>query len=122
MKLLIDEHFAPSIAQQLRELGHDVVAVPEAGLRGASDPDLFAEAQRQQRAVLTENVADFLALDSDYRASQRPHWGLVLTSNRAFPRGKQATVGALVNALEALLQQSVDLEPTSLVHWLQRPT
>jgi predicted nuclease of predicted toxin-antitoxin system len=55
LKLLIDEHYPPSIAEQLRERGHDAVAVQEeADLRGMLDPDLLTEEQRRNCAVLTE--------------------------------------------------------------------
>ena len=123
MKVLVDEHHAPAVAEQLRERGHDVVAVPEdAGLRGLTDSDLFAEAQRRERAILTENVSDYLALDAEYRNRQVGHWGLILTSNRTFPRGKPQTVGALVRALDELLRSRTASEASSSVIWLQRPT
>lgn len=121
MKLLIDEHYPPSIAEQLRERGHDAVAVQEeADLRGLTDPELFAEAQRRNRALLTENAADFMTLDAEYRSRHLAHWGLVLTSNRTFPRGKAATVGALVKALDDLLREADSEDRSSKVIWLQR--
>lgn len=121
MKLLIDEHYPPSIAEQLRERGHDAVAVQEeADLRGMLDPDLFAEAQRRNRAVLTENAADYIVLDAEYRSRHLAHWGLVFTSNRTFPRGKATTAGALVKALDELLRKADSEGPSSTVIWLQR--
>jgi hypothetical protein len=121
LKLLIDEHYPPSIAEQLRERGHDAVAVQEeADLRGMLDPDLFAEAQRRNRAVLTENAADYIVLDAEYRSRHLAHWGLVFTSNRTFPRGKASTVGALVKALDDLLRTADSGGPSSMVIWLQR--
>ena len=121
MRLLIDEHYPPSIAEQLRERGHDAVAVQEeADLRGTIDQDLFAEAQRRKSAVLTENAADYMILDAEYRARQVAHWGVVLTSNRTFPRGKATTVGALVKALDELLRTAGSEGPSSQVIWLQR--
>ena len=122
MKLLIDEHYPPSIAEQLRERGHDAVsAQEEADLRGMTDPDLFAEAQRRNSTVLTENVADYMMLDAEYRGRHLAHWGLVLTSNRTFPGGKSTTVGALVKSLdELLLREAASEERSSKVIWLQR--
>lgn len=121
MKLLIDEHYPPSIAEQLRERGHDAVSVQEeSDLRGMTDPDLFAEAQLRNSAVLTENVADYLVLDAEYRGRHLAHWGLVLTSNRTFPRGKSTTVGALVKALDELLREADSEDQSSKVIWLQR--
>jgi predicted nuclease of predicted toxin-antitoxin system len=121
LKLLIDEHYPPGIAEQLRERGHHAVSVQEeAELRGMTDPDLFAEAQRRNSAVLTENVADYIKLDAEYRSPHLAHWGLVLTSNRTFPRGKTTTVGALVNALDELMRQADSEDRSSKVIWLQR--
>ncbi len=121
MRLLIDELFPPSIAVQLRARGHDATAVQEeAELRGLPDTELFAEAQRRERAILTENVADFLLLDAEYRARQRAHWGLVFTTNRNFPRGRPGTIGALVRALDILFDDEPTSEPSSRVVWLQR--
>lgn len=121
MKLLIDEHYPPSIAAQLRERGHEAVSVQEeADLRGMTDPDLFAEAQRRNSAVVTENVGDYLMLDAEYRGRHLAHWGLVLTSNRTFPRGKATTIGALVKALDELLREAGSDGPSSQVIWLQR--
>ena len=123
MKLLLDEHYPPSLAKQLRDRGHDVSSVQdEADLRGIADPELFAEAQRRHRAVLTENVSDFLPLDAEYRSRQLAHYGLVLTSNRTFPRGQAATIGALVKALEKLLGERTSEMPSSAVIWLERST
>jgi predicted nuclease of predicted toxin-antitoxin system len=121
LKLLIDEHYPPSIAEQLRKRGHDAVAVQEeADLRGMTDPDLFAEAQRRNSAVLTENVADYMVLDAEYRSRHLAHWGLVLTSNQTFPRAKAATVGALVKALDELMRRADSEGRSSMVIWLQR--
>lgn len=121
MKLLVDEHYPPAVAGQLRKRGHDAVAVQEeADLRGMLDPDLFAEAQRRNCALLTENTVDYIVLDAEYRGRRLPHWGLIFTSNRTFPRGKATTVGALVKALDELLRKADSEGPSSLVIWLQR--
>jgi len=121
LKLLIDEHYPPSIAEHLRERGHDAAAVQEeADLRGVLDPNLFAEAQRRNCALLTENAADYIVLDAEYRSRHLAHWGLVFTSNRTFLRGKASTVGALVKALDELLRKADSGGPSSMVIWLQR--
>lgn len=121
MKLLVDEMFAPALAEQLRRRGHDAEAVTEhSGLISLPDPEQFARAQAAERAVVTENVPDFMALDAHYRLVGTGHFGLILTSNAAFPRGQQATLGALVIALDALLRRPDLAEgPVSHVEWLQ---
>jgi hypothetical protein len=121
VKLLLDEHFAPIVAVRLRDRGYDVIAVPERqGWRGLPDDQLFDAAQRERRAIVTENVGDYLELDRDFRSRGAAHFGVVLTSNATFPRGRPATLGALVVALDALLADRPAETPDSAVIWLQR--
>lgn len=106
MKLLLDEMFPAVIAEQLQNRGHDVVSIhdPEyRSLEGAADAEVHAAAQRDDRAVVTENVADFRRLEADALARGEPAATLIFTTNRQFPRGDPATIGRLVVALEALL-------------------
>ena len=118
MKLLLDEMWSPAIADQLRRRDHDAVAVAERPeLRGQSDPVIFAAAQAEGRAVVTENVVDYRPLAAQELQDGRSHAGLILTSNRRFPRHESRTAGRLVTALDELL--SGDLEATSLEYWLQ---
>lgn len=50
----------PQAARLLRkELGHDALHVGERGLRGTDDREVAAYGRSEQRAVVTENVADF---------------------------------------------------------------
>ena len=63
MRLLLDEHYSPEIARQLRTRGHDVVAVAErADLVGLGDDELLGRMARERRASMTNNVKDFLPL------------------------------------------------------------
>ncbi|MCC7078157.1 MAG: DUF5615 family PIN-like protein [Acidimicrobiia bacterium] len=123
MKVLLDEMFEHAIADTLRERGHDVVSIQRdrPGLRHTTDPAVFAAAQDEQRAVVTENAVDFLAVVSTYARDAVPHWGLVLTTNSRFPRHQpDQAVRLLVAALDAFLVARADsTEPTSETHWLQ---
>jgi hypothetical protein len=57
---LVDEMFSMAVAELLRETyGHDAVHVAEVGLRAADDSHVAARARAEDRAVVTENVADF---------------------------------------------------------------
>jgi predicted nuclease of predicted toxin-antitoxin system len=59
---LVDEMFPSAAAALLREkYGRDAVHVSEVGLGGADDAQVAAAARAQDRAVVTENVADFAA-------------------------------------------------------------
>jgi hypothetical protein len=63
VKLLLDEHYSPAIARQLRTRGHDVMAVAERpDLVGLGDDELLARMAQEQRAIMTDDVKDFLPL------------------------------------------------------------
>lgn len=86
MKLLLDEQISGKVAERLRDRGHDVIATTaEPSLRGLSDPELFELAQRDERAVVTYNRADFEAIVREYAETNRQHHGLVIAHPVRFP-------------------------------------
>lgn len=102
MRLLLDEMHAVTVAVALRSDGLDVVAVTERPeLRGLPDDEVLAAATDQGRAVVTENVQDFVPLATTWAADRRPHAGLVLTHPRRFARATGAYPGVLVTALRS---------------------
>lgn len=119
MRLLLDEHYSPRIAQQLRRRGHEVVSVSErAELIGLSDSVLLRVAGAERRAIVTENVADFVELTRQFAASDEEHYGLIFTSSSRLPRSR-ATVGIFVRELARFLQaRPGDDALLSQVHWL----
>jgi hypothetical protein len=119
LKLLIDEMYPPSIAEQLRDRGGDVQAVTERPeVRAHADADIFALAQQEQRAVVTENVADFSIIASGYDQRGQAHHGLILVAPGSYPRGRRGTIGRMVAELDRLLDEHPDTAPTSPRHWL----
>jgi hypothetical protein len=117
LRLLLDEMYSPAIAAELRAHGHDAVSVHDLGqelVTGASDADVLAAAQRDERSLVTENVRDYRPLEIGILADGSHHAGLVYTSNRQFPRGDPATLGRLVRALDALLRGGQDLRDRSI--------
>lgn len=76
-RLYADEQFLLPGVTHLRSLGHDVLTVQEAGKSGNSDPEVFAFAIADNRAVLTENCRDFVKLHK----SQPNHAGLLICSD-----------------------------------------
>ena len=57
MRLLLDEHYSPLIAEHLRARGHDVTAVvAQPSLAGLADRTLILAARRDGRALLTGSL------------------------------------------------------------------
>ena len=123
MKLLLDEMYAPGVAALLRDWGHDAVAVKERrDLIGLFDEDLLRTATAEGRAVVTEDVYDFAALDRRISAAGQNHSGLVLALARRFPRSARNHARVLADALASFLSEhSVMLDDVdSFVWWLER--
>jgi len=105
VRLLLDELYAKKIAEQLRELGHDVVAVKERPeLEGLKDEQLFEVMATEQRAIVTENWPDFDRLTREAAESGATHYGVLFTSRRQLPRSRD-TIGLYVRVLGDFLQR-----------------
>lgn len=103
MRLLLDEHYSPRIALELRRRGHDVVAAQERPeLRGLDDHALFALMAAEHRAIVTEDAADFLPILHAATVRGTDTFGVLFTSPRQFPRTSRA-IGRLVAALDTFL-------------------
>lgn len=102
MRLLLDEHISPVVAEQLRGRGHDVVAAVDVGLAGVVDPQVLAWATADRRVVVTNNIQDFRPLHSMYLGTGATHHGILLVPTGKYSL-KRESLGALVTALDRLL-------------------
>lgn len=117
MKLLLDEMWPRIVAEQLRALGHDVVLLAERDdLRTRPDSYVFVVARSEGRAFVTEDVKDYRKLAIDTILGGETHPGLILTTNRTFPRSSPRTPRRLIRSLHRLLVSEVDLSDRE--HWL----
>ncbi|GAC1458166.1 MAG: hypothetical protein NVSMB8_06550 [Candidatus Limnocylindrales bacterium] len=108
LKLLLDEMYGARLAVALRGQGWDVVATQERPqLRGAGDREILAAATSEGRAVVTENVGDFVRLFSMCATSGERHAGIILVSRRRFPR-TAARPAEMIGALDTLLRAHQD--------------
>jgi predicted nuclease of predicted toxin-antitoxin system len=108
VRLLLDEMYPAALAEHLRARGHDVVSVHDpdySHLEGVPDVEVFAAAIAAERALLTENVADFRRLETDALGRDAACPRLIFTTNGRFLRGQAATLGRLVRALDAALAE-----------------
>lgn len=108
MRLLLDEHYSRVIAEQLRDRGHDVIAVIErSDLVGLKDVDLCSLIAAERRAITTENWSDFQRELRNATATGMTHYGVVFTSRKQLPRSKQ-TIGLYVRVLDDFLRRHPD--------------
>jgi Domain of unknown function (DUF5615) len=123
LKLLLDEHLSPEIARQLRERGHDVVAVGErTDLRGRPDRVHFASLPDEQRAIVTRDLGDFRPLLAEALRRGASTYGLVCVPAR-FPLNRDG-IGRLAAALDALLAAHPAVDAAVSLGgeiWLQDP-
>lgn len=103
MRLLLDEHFSTEIARQLGSRRHDVDAVVERPeLVSLPDHELYARMAAERRAILTNNVADYLQLFNEALSAGEDSYGLLLTDDRSMPRARN-TIGLFVRVLDEFL-------------------
>lgn len=125
MRLLLDEMIAAVVADQLRGRGHDVVAVQDRGyahLRGIDDCVLAAHANDERRAVVTDNVADFIRCHQRRIESGLSHHGLLLFTNDTFPRHRHDLfVSQVIAALERVLKTNPDDDASGWILLLAAP-
>lgn len=78
MRLYTNENFPIPAAQVLREYGHDVLTIQEAGHAGQaqSDEEVLALATRESRIIVTLNRRHFIALHLE----KRTHAGILVCS------------------------------------------
>ncbi len=119
MRLLLDEMYSPQIAEQLRDLRHDVVSAQERrDLKAAPDRDVFRLMQLEQRVIVTNNHRHFAPLANAALQAGEIFHGILFTSDRSLPRNKR-TVPVMVELLDRFLNRHRDAEtlPTG-IEWL----
>jgi hypothetical protein len=119
VKLLLDEMYAPAIAQALGQRGHDVISVKERPeLVEATDGALFEQMCVEGRAIVTNDPAGFLPLVASAGRQDGHHPGLWLTSDRSLPRNRE-TMGRFVDVLDQRLRELPDeAADQDRVRWL----
>ena len=118
-RLLLDEMFPGTMAEQLCAKGYDVRAVvssPE--FTGLPDEEVLIGATESGRSLVTANIRDFMSLGARYRAANRSHAGLILVSTKTFPQNR-GFVSAVTNALNSLL--AAEAGSSGDVVFLSRP-
>lgn len=116
MRLLLDEMYSAMHAEALNAAVIDAATVVGSGLAGRSDVEVFNAAREQGRAVLTENVADFVQISADHLTSGGHHPGVLIALSSRFSR-RASGLDQLIAAVKALSGQPLEdlviyLKPT----------
>jgi hypothetical protein len=100
LRLLLDEMYPPALTAELQATGIDAVTIIELGVTGTPDSDVFVYAVAEDRAVLTENVADFVAIAAQHSTTGARHPGLLIALSNRFSRRPKG-YGRLITAIKA---------------------
>jgi predicted nuclease of predicted toxin-antitoxin system len=104
VKLLLDEMLSPAIARQLRDAGHDVQAIKKdrPDLESTSDAEIVRRLASEQRAIVTNDIADFTPIHNQMLARGEEHYGMVFSSDATLPRNK-ANIPLWIETLDEFL-------------------
>jgi predicted nuclease of predicted toxin-antitoxin system len=115
LKLLIDEDAQDKLlVKLLRQSGHDVITVNEAGLSGQPDPIVLQSAKTNNRVLLTYNCDDFETLHQT-----NPIHSGILAIYRSSNRSKNMSFKDIVQAIANLETANIPIanQFISLNHW-----
>ena len=106
--------YSIDIADELQVRGHDVVSVQRTPGQATPDDEILDHARADDRAVVTENVADFRPLAEALLVAGESHTGVIFTTQKRWPRSDP---GSIITALDELLKATPD-QPIDLEIWL----
>lgn len=115
LKLLIDEDTQDKVlVRLLRQAGHDVITVNEAGIMSQSDAKVLDYARKADRVLLTLNCRDFQALHT-----VNPHHPGILAIYQEANLFKKMGFQAIIKAIANLETADVPIanQFISLNHW-----
>jgi hypothetical protein len=85
--LYFDEQQHEQVAVRLEREGYDVLTTTKAGLASqrTSDEAQLVFASEQGRAIVTSDIADFIALHRQWWEHSRPHAGIIIITSYRTP-------------------------------------
>jgi hypothetical protein len=120
MRLLLDIHVSPVVAQQLSREGMDIISLRDwkgGEFRNRSDQLILDAAIEEGRVLITFDVSTIPSLASRFTAAGVHHAGVVLVAEPTF---RQGDIGGLIRAIRALLNIEGDADWIDRVHFLRR--
>ena len=80
--LFLDEDIHFELANALRKRGYDVLHAQEIQRKGKTDEEQLLFATKQQRALFSFNVKDFVLLHNKFARNDVKHFGIILSKQR----------------------------------------
>jgi hypothetical protein len=117
--------WSPAIAIELRKHGCDAIAIGKAEhtsrYAGLPDDLVFDRAQKDGRAVVTDNAPDYEQARRDWEARGSAHHGVIYALDPPFNRHRgDAVIGQMVRALHHFLASAeAQAEPFNRTHFLR---
>lgn len=84
IKLYLDEDVPLLLAPSLRHRDFDAVHTNEVNRKGSSDKDQFDYASRNNQAILTHDIRDYILLYHEYQKQGIKHSGIILSDQIEF--------------------------------------
>ena len=122
LKLLLDEHISPNVADCLRRrnrslIAHGMVEWEGGDYLGKDDVACLLEAAKQGLTLVTYDRRTIPLLLKIWAEAGRPHGGVIFVDEMTI---SPADIGGLVRALIQLSKETGNLDWTNLVYFLQR--
>jgi hypothetical protein len=108
LKLLLDEHISPEVAEGLHRRGRNLVAWPlvewEGGrFLGLSDEQVLSEAAAQAVTLVTYDRKTIPPLLKMWAEQSRDHGGVIFVDDKTIP---SSDFGGLVKSLEKVFKET----------------
>jgi hypothetical protein len=122
LRLLLDEHLSPDVAEGLRRTNKNLViswlAQWEGGrFMGLTDDLLLREAAAQGLTLVTYDRKTIPPLLKTWAETGRDHGGVVFVDDKTIP---SSDFGGLIRALQKLLQETGRWDWTNRIYFLRR--
>src|SRR5215470_7746748 len=121
IRLLLDEHISPQVANGVRRRNrslviHSMAQWENGNFLGKEDSVCLAEAARQHLTLVTYDRRTIPPLLKLWAEAERPHGGVIFVDEKTI---SPADIGGLVRALTSLVHEAGEINWTSQVYFLR---
>jgi hypothetical protein len=121
LKLLLDEHISPAVANGLQRRNRSLVIYPmvhweRGNFLGKEDSICLLEAAKQRLTLVTYDRRTIPPLLKLWAEEERPHGGVIFVDEKTI---SPADIGGLVRALSSLAAEAGEIDWTNQVYFLR---